>query len=218
MNQVLRLQWMMFREQVLTIGGNTHKECIGNKDYTWFVDGSNDLPKLGHLLIRSCMCHCQVQRPEPSLVSQSTSSTILAKPRITSISSRNLLYLMVMSHGVSTILFPQVIHSSRINPHDLQLQQRLLLPKLLIFNPRTKTCTLSTKRLRMRASLRCICRHILRSTKRWDGFSYTCLYVHVKFDLSPETLYLTINTPVSKNYSESELQLLGIGALLIASK
>ncbi|KAJ4910189.1 Uncharacterized protein Rs2_04810 [Raphanus sativus] len=110
------------------------------------------------------MCHCQVQRPEPSLVSQSTSSTILAKPRITSISSRNLLYLMVMSHGVSTILFPQVIHSSRINPHDLQLQQRLLLPKLLIFNPRTKTCTLSTKRLRMRASL--------RSSRHWC-FAYS---------------------------------------------
>ncbi|CDY11026.1 BnaA03g46850D [Brassica napus] len=54
------------------------------------------------------------------------------------------------------------------------LEARLLLPELLILIPQTKTmtlvlwsmlrtCTLSTKRLR--ASLRCICRHILRSTK-----------------------------------------------------
>nr|VDD29501.1 unnamed protein product [Brassica oleracea] len=55
------------------------------------------------------------------------------------------------------------------------LEARLLLPELLILIPRTKTmtlvlwsmsrtCTLSTKRLRY-LFLRCICRHILRPTK-----------------------------------------------------
>lgn len=46
--------------------------------------------------------------------------------------------------------------------------------------------------------------------------------VHVKFDLSPETLYLTINIIDRflslKTIPRRELQLLGVSALLIASK
>lgn len=46
--------------------------------------------------------------------------------------------------------------------------------------------------------------------------------VHVKFDLSPETLYLTINLIDRflslKTVPRRELQLLGVSALLIASK
>ncbi|CAN8259735.1 unnamed protein product [Cochlearia groenlandica] len=46
--------------------------------------------------------------------------------------------------------------------------------------------------------------------------------VHIKFDLSPETLYLTINLIdrflTSKSIPKKELQLLGVSALLIASK
>lgn len=46
--------------------------------------------------------------------------------------------------------------------------------------------------------------------------------VHYKFELSPETLYLTINITdrylASKTTTRRELQLVGIGAMLIASK
>ena len=46
--------------------------------------------------------------------------------------------------------------------------------------------------------------------------------VHNKFDLSPETLYLTINLVdrylASKKTQRKELQLVGLGAMLIASK
>lgn len=46
--------------------------------------------------------------------------------------------------------------------------------------------------------------------------------VHSKFDLSPETLYLTINLMdrylASKKTQRKELQLVGLGAMLIASK